>query len=415
MYTWIINHYAISPDSPGGTRHYNFSKELVNHGHKVTIVASSFSHRTRKEEKLKAKENVRVENIDGVGFVWLRTFPYLYGNDWRRVVNMLSFAYRLGIYGLRITEKPDVILASSPHLFAGLAGWFLARIKKARFIFEIRDLWPQTLVDLGGYRDNSLPIWLLRALEKFLYNRASKIISLLPNASTYITDLGIPADKIVYIPNGVSPSLYAYTNNKLPSDLACLLSELKERGKVLLAYTGAHGLANNLITVIETAKLLQDKRETKAHFLLIGEGPEKKALEQLADKWGLYNVSFFRTVQKDSIPGLLKFIDIAINTLRNSPLYKYGVSPNKLFDYMISAKPVIFAINSSNNPIAEAGCGIIVSPENSESMKEAVMKLCDLTEHEREEMGRKGYTYVMRYHSIPKLAMKLQAVIEEKQ
>ena len=135
MNIWILNHYATPPDTPGSTRHFEFARKFVKQGHQVSIFASGFSHRTRREERLERNEACRRENIDGVEFIWIRTVPYYKGNDWRRAVNMLSYSFRVVPLGLRFKESPEVILASSPHPFAGLAGYILAKLKKARFIF----------------------------------------------------------------------------------------------------------------------------------------------------------------------------------------------------------------------------------------------------------------------------------------
>jgi len=413
MNIWILNHYAGAPDTAGSTRHFDIARELVRHEYGVTIFASGFSHRTRKEERLEGKQNYRRENIDGVEFIWLRTTRYFGGNDWRRVINMLSYSFRIIPVALRLKENPEVILASSPHPFAGLAGWFLAKLKRAKFIFEVRDLWPETFVEVGGYSNKSIVVRLLRVLEKFLYQRAEKIVVLLPKASDYITRLGILSNKIVYIPNGISPESFSDTSAKLPQELGEIISDLKSKGKLLVGYTGAHGIANALDTIIEAAEVLQDQGIDKVHFLLVGDGPEKQGLAEKAGGLRLSNISFFDSIPKYAIPALLRVIDIAVLSMKKSDLYKYGMSINKLFDYMASAKPIIWTSNSVNNPVAEANCGISVLPENPEQMAKAIMVLCDLSDDERRELGMKGYDYVMKYHSVPVLADKLLEAIED--
>lgn len=413
MNVWILNHYATPPDIPGGTRHYDLARELVKRGQKVTIFSSSFDHRTRRDERLTSKQRYRTEDIDGVEFAWLRTFPYYGGNDWRRVMNMLSYACRVISLGLKLKEKPDVILASSPHPFAGLAGWILAKLKGAVFIFEVRDLWPQTFVEIGGYSSKSPVVILLRMLEKFLYHRASKIVVLLPRASNYITGLGIPTGKIVYIPNGVSPDLFSDTSTELPHEMETLISNMKSRGKLLAGYTGAHGIADGLDTIIEAARLLQEKGADKIHFLMVGEGTEKPPLLELARNSKLDNVHFFSPIAKMAMPRLLKTLDLAIVILKKSTLWEYGTSKNKLFEYMICCLPIIWSINSTSNPVADSNCGITVPPEEPQAMAAAIIKLCDLSEDERRQMGRQGYDYVMKYHSIPVLAQKLTEVLQD--
>ncbi|MFC1964483.1 glycosyltransferase family 4 protein [Chloroflexota bacterium] len=413
MNIWIVNHYATPPDTPGSTRHYDFARELIKRGHKVSIFAAGFSHRTRKEERLEGRQNYHRQNIDGVEFVWLRTSPYYGGNDWRRVVNMLSYTFRVVPLALKLKEKPEVVLASSPHLFAGLAGWLLAKLKGASFVFEVRDLWPQTLVDIGGYSSKSLVVKTLRVLERFLYNRARKIIALLPRASDYITGLGIPAGKVVYIPNGVSPELFFETSVGLPPELNRAVLSLRSKGKMLVVYTGALGIANALDTILEAARLLQDKGADKVHFLLVGEGPEKQRLTETAQRWRLNNLSLFNPVPKKTVPGLLRASDITIVSVRKSDLYEYGTSINKLYDYMMCAKPIVLAAKLANNSVAESNCGITVPPEEPEVMVEAVMQVCNMNEEERREMGLRGYEYVMKHNSLPVLAERLLEALQE--
>ena len=326
---------------------------------------------------------------------------------------MVSYSLRVIALGLRLKESPDVIVASSPHPFAGLAGWLLAKLKGAGFVFEVRDLWPQTFVEIGGYSNKSPVVKLLRVLEKFLYRRAKRIIVLLPKASEYITRLGIPNSKIVYIPNGVSPELFFNSSADLPQELNGIISGLKSQGKVVVGYTGAHGLADALDTIIETARLLQQKGMDKIHFLLVGHGPEKERLMEKAKRWELNNISFYKPVPKNAMPSLLKAIDIATVCLMKSVIWKYGVSKNKLFEYMVCARPVVWAINSPNNPVVEANCGIMVLPEDAEEMAKAIVELSNLSGDERREMGMRGYEYVMKYHSVPVLTNRLLEAIQD--
>jgi len=410
MNIWMLNHYATPPDTPGITRHYDFARELIKHGHKVTIFASSFEHRTRRDERIGKKQFHRMENIDGVEFAWLRTAPYHGGNDWRRVVNMLSYAFGVVPLGLNLKEKPQVILASSPHPFAGLAGWLLARFKGAEFIFEVRDLWPLTLIEIGGYSRKSPVVRLLGMLEKFLYKKANRIIVLHPKADNYITKLGISADKIVHIPNGVSPELFLL-NEPLPPELEQLILNLKASNKTIVLYTGAHGAVNALDTILEAARSIQGSGHAAVHFLLVGDGPEKDSLIEYSKKLGLNNIDFHGSIPKITIPGLLRKCDIGILTWRKSALYQYGMSINKLWDYMMSSMPVAWAIDTPVNPVEKSACGITVPPEDPQALAEAILKLCNMNKQEWQEMGMRGHEYVLKYHSTPVLAGQLLEVM----
>src|ERR1035437_9463471 len=198
---WIVNHYADAPDRPAGTRHFDLSRQLVARGQKITIFASAFSHGTGQDVRLTGWQLFRTEWFDGVQFVWLRTFPYR-GNTWRRRVNMLSYLATFLVVQTRFAN-PDVVIGVTVQPFAALGAWLVARRRRARFIFEIGDLWPQTLVDLGAMREGSLGEILLRSIEAFLLRHASVVISLLPGVRDYLRERGLPADHVVYVPNGV--------------------------------------------------------------------------------------------------------------------------------------------------------------------------------------------------------------------
>ena len=408
MNIWIFNHYAFPPDTPGGTRHYDFAKELVQRGHKVTIFTTSYHHLLYREIRLNPGENWKVEYIDGVKFVWIRTFPYK-GNDWRRVINMISYmprAYWLGRKLPKILpeiEKPDVVIGSSWHFLAVLAAYLVARYHKAKFIMEVRDLWPQTLIDLGVLGESHPIVKILQALERFFYRKADRIITLLPKAGEYIAAQGIDINKVVWIPNGVDLTRFQVKfQKKLVND---------RYFKVM--YTGSHGKANALDILLKAAKIIQDCGYDDIKFILIGSGPEKSKLIELAKKLKLKNVEFRDPVKKTEISRVLSEADVTVFILRNLPLYKYGISLNKLFDYLALGKPIILAGNPVNNPVKESNCGLTVPPEDPKALAEAIIKIYKMPPEEREEMGRRGRKYVEKYYSIPILVDKLEKVLTE--
>src|SRR5712692_6278737 len=180
MRIWILNHYASPPDRPAGTRHYEFGRVLAAQGHEITIFASSFSHFSRQEERLALGERARVEWVDGVRFVWVRTTRYT-RNDLRRVGNMLSYAVGVVLTQRRFS-RPDVVVGSSVHLAAVAAAWLIARARRVPFVFEVRDLWPQTLIDMGALRERGVAARMLRGAERFLYQQARVVITLLRRA-----------------------------------------------------------------------------------------------------------------------------------------------------------------------------------------------------------------------------------------
>lgn len=404
---WILNHYAISPDMSGGTRHFDLARELVKKGHEVTIFASGFDHHTRQYLKIKPGEKMRVEEYDGVRFVWVNTLPYT-KNDWRRVLNMLSYGWRV-LRCSRGLPKPDAVIGSSMHPFAALAGWWLARRYKAKFIFEVRDLWPQTAVDMGAMKKNSLPAKLLYAWEKFMYNKAEKIIVLLPYAKDYVASRGINPEKVFWLPNGVNLERFEHP---APLEEVLEVAEVFEqyRDKFKVVYTGAHGVPNGLDVIVEAARLIQEKSEN-IHFILIGEGTEKSRLKEKAQSLGLTNITFCEPIPKQAIPSALLAADCLVYSIPAFNIYRYGVSLNKSFDYLASAKPVVMAGNPQNNIVEEANAGIAVEPENPEALAEAIIKIYELPGEKRIELGENGRRYVEQFYDIKNLATNLESLL----
>jgi glycosyltransferase involved in cell wall biosynthesis len=279
----------------------------------------------------------------------------------------------------------------------------------------VRDLWPETLVAIGGYRRNSMTVKILGAVEKFLCRHADRIIYVMPNAGDYIAALGIPRNKIACIPNGVDIDLYENTQDDLPKDLDELTRGLREEHKIIIGYKGAHGTADALDTIIDAADIIQKNGFKDIFFILVGDGPDKKKLVEKAGRLDLTNITFHEPIPKLTLPAFLKATDAVIITKQKTDLYRFGMSFLKLYDYMMSAKPVIWAVESVNNPVAEAGCGISTQPENAEALAGAVMKIFRMTEQERRLMGMRGHDYVIKYHSSTVLAQKLLKVINELQ
>lgn len=407
MNIWILNHYAHPPDTPGGTRHFDLGRELVRGGHRVTVFASSFHHYIHRETRLQPGEKWRVEEVEGVCFVWIRTPPYT-GNDWRRVRNMLAFmlmALRLGRRLPRIVPdigKPDVVIGSSVHLLAVLAAYRVARRHRARFVMEVRDLWPRTLVDMARLSTRSPVVKLLEVLERFLYFRADRIVILGPQMRDHITARGGDPGKTVWIPNGVDLS-----RSGEPGPSAC------ESAKGLrVLYVGAHGQANALDVLVKAAKLVQDSGFDSFSLVLVGDGPKKPELMALARNLGLRNTEFRESVPKGTVPTILREAGALVVVLDPS-FSSYGGSLNKLSDYMAAAKPIVFAGAPANNPVKDAVCGLTVPPRDPQALADALVQLAQMSREEREAMGKRGRAYVEEHHDIRKLAEKLESVLSE--
>ncbi|MBN6187026.1 glycosyltransferase family 4 protein [Aneurinibacillus sp. BA2021] len=406
MNIWIFNHYAIAPGASGGTRHYDLARELVKRNYNVTIFASSFSHQERKERYIPEPDKKwKEEMYNGVRFVWIKT-PEYQRNDWRRVANMLSYTVQSYMLGKKREETPDLIIGTLMHPLAALVGCMLARKYKCTFYFEERDLWPQTLIDLGKVSNRHPAVWMLRKLEHFLYRNAKRIIVLFDKANRYVAQQGFDAGKVVYLPNGADLERYE-TDTLLPHDLERVFASLK--GKLVVTYTGAHGIANHLDPVLDAAGLLL-RKNSPVHFLMVGHGPEKQRLIERARQEKLTNVTFVPPVKKEEIPTILLRSDVGIISMQDAEIYKWGFSLNKMYDYMAASLPTVLLCQLEETPIETSGAGIKVS--NAQQMADSLQFL-SLNRHALQEMGEKGRAYVEHNHAWKKLAFRLMDVIEE--
>ena len=404
MNLWLVNHYAILPQQAGGTRHYTLARELVERGHQVTIVASSFDHTTRQEMHLRDGAPSRLEVVDGVRFLWLRTPPYS-GNSARRLWNTMVFARK--VLGLRTADlggPPDVVLGSSPHLFAAWAAERLARRHRVPFVLEVRDLWPQSLVDLGNFSQGHPFIRWLEYIERGLYQRANCIITLLPGAGEHIAEKGGDISCITWIPNGVDLSM-------LPPP-----KPPQYDGAFTFLYAGTHGLANRLDFLLDAVHHVQSQRsDMPIRFRFVGDGPEKPALIKHSQKLGLKNIFFEDPVPKCEISRVIASANAFMVALQDTSLYRWGISLNKMYDYLAMARPIALAAPGSiyNNPVEEAGAGLTAPANDARAYAGRLLELASMSTEKLWEMGLKGRRYVEENHNFSRLADKLESVLED--
>ncbi len=398
---WIINQFAGTPDSGWGERHYYFSKNWIDKGYNVTIVSGSFNHVFNKLPH--APNQFNIENANGTQFCWVKT-PIYNPQSISRFWSFLVFAFK--IYFLPSTQfgRPDIIVVSSMPIFPILTGYLLKlRYKAKALFFEIRDIWPLTLVLLGDISKNHPAVRFMGWFERFGYKKADKIISLLPNAASHLDQIANASSKFVYIPNGLDEEVLVKEEapeeflNKIPKD------------KFIIGYTGTIGLANALEFLIQAAGLL--KNDNRFYFVVVGEGYLKKELEELSVDFG--NVLFLPKVRKNQVASYLDRFDLCFVGRNGSPLWKHGVSANKYFDYMLAAKPILDSNNLIKDPVELSGCGIIVKPDSAESIKDGIIELFELGPNKLKEIGLKGREFVKVNHNIKYLSDKYISLFEE--
>lgn len=405
---WILNHYASTPQIGGGTRHYDFSKELAKRGYDVTVFASSYLHG---EGRYLFSDEYKIEEFtSGFRFVWLRTRPGYKCNGIKRILNMLSYVKNV----LRVTKKlraPDVIIGSSVHPFAWVSAIMLSKRYKAKFVAEVRDLWPQTLIEVGSVSKNHPIVKIFKFIEKWAYRRASCIITLLPYAYEYIKRYCIPESKVVYISNGTDITgfmdLAERSADYVDPNLKKILYEY-----FCCVYIGSHVISEGLYTIIDAAGIIQAKGYKKIKFVLIGDGTEKPALMARCKKKGIDNIIFWDRVPKHQVPAILALGKINMASLKDIPIYRYGISLNKLFDYLCSSRPTVFAGRVYNDIIKEADAGFSVEPEDPEAFAEAVIDLYNLNEEVRNQLGNNGLHYAQINYDIKILTDKMEKVIQ---
>ena len=413
---WIFNHYANTPDRPAGVRHYALGKELVERGIEVTIFAAGYSHATAEGSMAGDHRLMARETIDGIHFVWLRTFPYQV-NDWRRKLNMLSYS-ALVIPASLTRPRPDIVIGSTVHPFAALAGWVAAKVRGARYMYEVRDLWPQTLVDLGALSPTGIGARGMWAIESFLVRRAEAVISLLPLISLYLESRGLPSDHVRYLPNGAKLSEFDATRDRLlqrPSrTLAGLLEEVARRraaGEVVFTYTGQHGHVNRLDVVLDALDLVNRQTSHRLSVHFVGDGPEKERLVARAQQMGLHNAIFHDPVPKSDLPAFLASVDVGLVHTTATPVYRYGISFNKLFDYMAASLPVAFATTTAADPVRASGAGLTVAPDDPQALADGMIALIEAGPDGRRQMGERGRDFAELEHDMDVLGARLAAIL----
>ncbi|WP_164219909.1 glycosyltransferase family 4 protein [Virgibacillus sp. YIM 98842] len=402
MKIWIVNHYAKGPETRGGSRHYDLAKYLTREGHEVTIIASSFSHQTKAETRSYNFGNIHlIETINGIKFIWIKSFSYK-KNGFGRILNMLTFSYRAFLIGRNVKEMPDLIIGSSVHPIAAYTGYQLSKVKNSLFYFEERDLWPQTLVDLGKFNENNFIIKLLYKLEFFLYKKSDRIITLFDYAFKYISSKGFSVDKVLYIPNGVDIERYKEFGQALPVRIESKLNELKNSNKFICVYIGSHGIANNMYDLLESAKHLNSN--TSIHYLFVGEGDEKSQLIEYAKKEELQNVTFLDAIPKTSIPLLLKNCDCGLIAMKDSSLYKWGYSLNKLYDYVAGKLPIVIKTSYINELVKENSS--VIKVNSPKEMAEVILEIKN-NSNLYKKLTNDAFKYVVDNHHWGSLAKKL--------
>ncbi len=389
------------PDEAGAGRHYAFASEWVRRGHDVTVITGQQNYRTGATRR--ASLRPYVETVDGVRVVRTYVYTGYRGSFRRRYLNFASFTASSVVAALS-ERRPDVVFASSPPLTVGVAGEWVSRLRRVPLVADIRDLWPESAVALGVVSDGRF-VRLASGTARRVYRRASRVVGVTGGIVEGLVAAGVPEGKIVKITNGVDVGLY-----ESPAAPDSLRTELGLDDRFLCVYVGGMGILHDVGTVVEAAARLRD---VPVHFLLIGQGDDRPRLEARLDREGITNVTFRDPIPKERVPGVIASADCAVYSLRDDPFFR-GTFPNKNFDYLAAACPVVLAVEGESAELVRAaGAGFVTPPGSGAGLAEGIRRMLALRPAERQQMGERGRAHVLANYRRVDLAARLETILQD--
>ncbi|MBP7148523.1 MAG: glycosyltransferase family 4 protein [Acidobacteria bacterium] len=388
--------YFNLPDEPGGSRPYQFARAWTRAGHRVTVVTGAVNHKTMTVPEKYRGRAVTAEDVEGIRLLRVWSYSGARGAVRRRMVNFVSYALSAALFATLKGGGADVVYASSTPLTVGIPGWISAAVRRAPFVFELRDLWPQSAIVAGVLSARSRATRLAGALARFLYRRAARVVAVTRGIADGLVLEGVAREKIEFVPNGVDDWMVEAGEPAPPP-----------RGAAFrIVYCGAHGRWNGLGQVLDAAALL---RGEPIEFEFIGDGDEKQALARRAADERLDNVRFLGALPKREAFARLREASACIIVTWDHPFQRM-VLANKIFDYLAAGRPVLVAAEGEMAQlVAEAGCGLVVPPERPERLAGAARQLAALAPERLHEMGLSGRRHILRNYRRDELATRLLA------
>ena len=403
---YVTQYYPPEMGAPGA-RASELARYWVKDGHEVTVLTGFPNHPTGvvpPEYRARMRRLVAREKIDGVNVVRTWLWPLPNRKAYERMLNYSSFCLSAAITGL-FTSRPDVVIASSPQLLVGLSGWWLSFCKRVPFVFEVRDLWPESLVAVGMGKEHSLLHWCLGKLAGFLYRRCNEVVVVTPAFQDHlVAHWQMPKEKIAIVQNGVETDLFS------PQNAGALKDKLDLQGRFVICYIGTMGMAHGLETVVEAADILRTSLP-EAMFLLVGEGAEKERIIELARSRGLDNLRFVDQQPRERIPDYIDAADLCLVLLKKAELFK-TVIPTKMLEFMSCARPIVLGVDGQARKIVEeAHAGVFVEPENPQALARTVIQLAGQPEL-RDSLGRNGRSCILQNFSRQSTAAAYLGVLQ---
>jgi glycosyltransferase involved in cell wall biosynthesis len=382
----LINQAFVSPEEPGHTRHFEMAQYLREQAHELVIIASDLNYQTG--QRTVVRSGLFAEQMmDGVRILRAYIYPALHRSYFWRIISFFSFMFSSVWTALQVKDA-DLIMGTTPPIFQALSAWFVGWLRRKPFLLEVRDLWPEFGVSMGVLK-NPLLIKLARWLENFLYARATHILVNSPAYRQYMLDKGVPEKKITYIPYGADIDMF---NPHV--DGSSIRKKLGLENKFVVLYAGALGQANDIDTILRAAERLV--HESKIHFVLFGDGKERVRLEEASRNMGLQNMTFAGTCPKKEMPLVIASSDLCLAILQDVPMFR-TTYPNKVFDYMASARATVLVIDGVvRDVIQSADGGVFVPPADDQALARAILELS--TDAPRvKQMGLNARAYLERH------------------
>lgn len=401
----VLNHYAGSPEMGMTFRPYYLGKEWIRMGHNVKIVTADYSHLRIKNPAV--KKDFQETFIDGISYYWIKTCRYK-GNGLLRALSIFLFSGKLFIKSNSIAKewKPDVVIDASTHHLDTYAAQRICKKSGAKLIHEVRDMWPITLLELGHMKKYNPFVFLIQCAENSFCKHADYVVSLLPYAKEYLIKHGMRDDKFRVSSNGIVLEEWK-EQPSIPKEYDKILKHLREEGKFIIGFLGSHTKSYALTYLIQAVQEL-DCLEIAVVF--VGKGNQKEELKELASKKKCNNFYFLDPVPKSIIPTLAQRMDCLYVGAIHNDMFRFGICMNKLFDSMMSGKPILYAVDAPNNYVMDYHCGVSVEPESVEALEQGIRQLYTMSENEREDLGQNGRQAVLEHFTYEKLAADFAAL-----
>ncbi len=399
----FISHYFPPEVNAPASRTHEHCREWVRQGHEVTVITGVPNHPRGVLFEGYRNRLLQEERVDGIRVI--RTWMFLSANEGfaRRIANYLLFAVAAVLASFKV-PRPDLVVATSPQFFAGVAGMVVSRLRRAPFVLEIRDLWPESIVQLGQIGPGAL-LRCLEWLETVLYRSAAGIVVNTGTFMDHIAARGVPRERMVLVYNGIDPALF---RPRARDD--ALLRKHGLEGRYLVAYIGTLGLAHGVATLLDAAERLKDQPDV--HFLIIGDGAARASLEADAARRGLSNVTLLGLQPRAEIPAWIASIDLLVVLLRDLSIFT-SVIPSKIFEFCAQERPVILSTPKGEirSLIEAAGAARSIEPERPDLLAEAVLA-CRREPQETAAMARRGRAWVEAGFVRDDLARRMLSFME---